>query len=377
MVVARPPFLLLLLLALVSDARAARASLPATINAAYSGCTNESAVLHAARTGVNVLLWFSIQLIDGGGGQPAIAGGPDLACIANVSAILRAEGLPTVHMVTVGGWNAPHPTTAFSPAALFAAFLQWNQHVVARPGLESGFDGIDWDLEGNDDPRNQNNNISIAQLDTVGAFSQLAKASGLFVSLVPCESYLDPTRGGFDISLRHPYPEWHPEFLYHGLNPYALLLAKYALTRVGGEDVPTYDFVTVQLYESWSHANFNVTAGQSAAAYLTAWVPQLVQGWIVSFGAYPPAGLPTQRVAVPAAQLLIGLGNGWAGGAKSLLVMPAVVGEAWASLSAKGVTPRGVGWWCVEEEGAIPPGQTQPLFFAQGLNSFLKGRAAL
>lgn len=46
------------------------------------------------------------------------------------------------------------------------------------------------------------------------------------------------------------YPEWHPEFKYHGLNCYALLLAKYGTSG----DQPTFDLVDIQLYESWAHA---------------------------------------------------------------------------------------------------------------------------
>ena len=48
---------------------------------------------------------------------------------------------------------------------------------------------------------------------------------GYAVSMAPPESYMDPTRGGFDRSLLHSYDDgWHPDFKYHGLNTYAYLL---------------------------------------------------------------------------------------------------------------------------------------------------------
>ena len=47
----------------------------------------------------------------------------------------------------------------------------------------------------------------------VGSLSQLAKADGYLVSLVPPESYLDPMTGpAYDRSLLWAYPEFHPEF---------------------------------------------------------------------------------------------------------------------------------------------------------------------
>jgi hypothetical protein len=58
--------------------------------------------------------------------------------------------LSTCHIVSVGGWNAPHIETNNSAAAIYTVWKQWNLDVVARPGLENGFEGIDWDFEGND-----------------------------------------------------------------------------------------------------------------------------------------------------------------------------------------------------------------------------------
>ena len=114
------------------------------------------------------------------------------------------------------------------------------------------------------------------------------------------ESYFDPTTSAFDRNLTHSYPEWHPDFKYHGHNPYALLIAAFGSVVTGEGVVPTFEWVMIQFYESWAHMNYNVTARvprQSPAEYLAAWVPQLLEGWSVDFSSDPAVALPTQRVA--------------------------------------------------------------------------------
>ena len=119
------------------------------------GCDQDK-IINAVQSGVNVLFWFSIALVNDGG-VPAITGGPDLDCIASSAATLTSLGLETTHMVSVGGWDAPHPTTDFPAEEMYAAFKDWNEKIVARAGIPNGFDGIDWDLEGNDTPSDPNN----------------------------------------------------------------------------------------------------------------------------------------------------------------------------------------------------------------------------
>jgi hypothetical protein len=287
-------------------------------------------------------------------------------------------------MLSVGGWDAPHPDTRNPPAVVYAAWKEWNANVVARPGFESGFDGVDWDLEGNDTPSDPGNNFTVACLDLVGQFSQAAQADGFIVTLVPPESYLDPmTAPTYDRSLLHNYPDsWQPNFLYHGRNAYALLLAKYGNTTLSdGSSVLTYDLIMIQLYESWSHADFNCTAPasaggpqQTAVEYLTSWVPNLTAGWYLDFASDPASGVPSQTVGLAKSQVVLGLANGWAGGPKSILIMPADVGAAFVNLAAVGLAPRGTVFWTLTAEGAVPPGQTQPLWMGAQLNTFLHTR---
>ncbi len=355
---------------------------PGSIIGGYAPSCNATAakqVLQAVRDGVNLVYWFSVNLVSvnvSGTPAPAVSSGLDLACIAAVTAQLAAEGLNATHVVTVGGWDAPHPVTGFSPAAMYAAWASWNEAVVGAHGFT--FDGIDWDMEGFDDPANPDNSFTVACLDLVGQFSLLAQADGYILSLVPPESYLDPTTSLYDRSLLWAYPEWHPEFKYHGHNAYALLLAKYATTALpGNETVPTFDLVAVQFYESWSHADYNLTAApvvQSIAQYLSAWVPRIVNGWFVDFASDPPSQQASQVVRVPASSLILGLANGWAGGPKCVLMMPDDLAAAWRALGELGCTPRGAMFWAISEEGIVPINQTAPLFFARGLNGFLHTR---
>jgi hypothetical protein len=368
------PLLLLLLLTLPRFAAAAAPrALPRTVIGGYSSwghCGDD--IVRSAQRGVNLIYWFAINL----GPDPA---GLDLDCIANVSLTLRQLSLPTVHLVSVGGWDAPHPSPSSSypnASSVYLAWKAWNENVVARPGFEAGFDGVDFDLEGNDNVTSPSNTMSAETLDLVGGFSQLAKADGYLVTLVPCESYLDPTTPSFDASLTHTYPEWHPEFAYHGHNNYAYLLSRYGTSGA----VPTFDAITIQIYESYAHASFNTTERmpvQTPAEYLMAWVPRLVAGWRVDFASAPEFGWPTQNVSVPASQLMIGLGNGWAGGAdhKSVLFMPDELAAAWAGLSALNISVRGAAFWAIPFEGTVPPTGGVPLFMSSGLNSFLHTRS--
>jgi len=50
--------------------------------------------------------------------------------------------------------------------------------------------------------------------------------------MVPPESYLDPSKTEFSLSLLNNYPEWEkevPDFTYHARNVYAYLIAKFSL----------------------------------------------------------------------------------------------------------------------------------------------------
>mmetsp|Transcript_2893 Transcript_2893/g.9367 ORF Transcript_2893/g.9367 Transcript_2893/m.9367 type:complete len:242 (-) Transcript_2893:198-923(-) len=227
--------------------RPPRRPLPSVISAGYANWGEcDGKVELAARTGVNVIIWFAIELTVAPGGKPVVSGGPNLTCVADTAARLEAGGLPTHHFISVGGWDAPHPDPAVPLEAWWAALTSWDES-AERAGLRGGFDGLDWDLEGNDDRSSPRSRFSAAGLRLVADLSARAKASGRFVSLAPPQSYLDASTDEFSLSLALPARCWHAEFAYAGRNAYAALLA------LAPPD--TFDFVSLQLYESWPRAS--------------------------------------------------------------------------------------------------------------------------
>jgi hypothetical protein len=366
----------------------------------------DDAVIEAVRDGVNVLIWFSIDLtVDETTGNPSIGGRhmPPLHAVATIAQRMREEGLECLHLLSIGGWNSPHPTTIHSADEMFHTLDTWNRDQCSRPeqGFD-GFDGFDWDVEGNDTPASPHNAFSAACLHLMGRMSVLAKQHGYIMAMAPAESYLDPTTNAFSLSLRHNHEEWlqrAPGFNYRGRNPYAMLLACYGSTEVpwSSEPVRTFDFVTIQLYEGYSHANYAIRVlGVSPSAHLQSLLQALSEGWQVHFSSEPEVGLKDSRVSVPASQVVLGLANGWAGAAdgKFLLLLPSEVREAHCALSERGMQPRGYAFWNIADEGRVPFGcasnaagaeagatisdsaavERGGLFLARGLNAFLRVR---
>jgi chitinase len=255
---------------------------------------------------------------------------------------------------------------------VYASWKDWNENTVARNGFK-GFDGFDWDIEGNNDLSSPDNEITVACMDTVGIMSQMAKTDGYLVSLVPPQSYFDITIPNFDGSLTHFYPNYMPSFKYHSNNAYAYIYSRYNYNA----SVRTFDFVTVQLYETYSRAMYNVSVlNQLPADYLVNYIPRLLKGWTVDFSSDPAVHWPTQHVALEQDQIVIGLANGWAPIDKCILIYPVDVCSAYNTLKAKGLEPRGFAFWDIGDEGAVPQGSAGPLYLASGLNKCLKVRNA-
>eukprot|EP00931_Biecheleriopsis_adriatica_P034534 TRINITY_DN19927_c0_g1_i2.p1 TRINITY_DN19927_c0_g1~~TRINITY_DN19927_c0_g1_i2.p1 ORF type:complete len:173 (-),score=16.45 TRINITY_DN19927_c0_g1_i2:96-614(-) len=109
------------------------------------GSCNLTKTLREVEEGVNIVIWFAVNLgKDTQTQKPAITSGPNYTCVAEVRAVIEARGFATTHLLSIGGWDAPHPSTEFSGAEWFAAWNSWNS-ALPRP-----FDGFDWDLGGND-----------------------------------------------------------------------------------------------------------------------------------------------------------------------------------------------------------------------------------
>eukprot|EP01062_Namystynia_karyoxenos_P023262 TRINITY_DN1895_c2_g1_i1.p1 TRINITY_DN1895_c2_g1~~TRINITY_DN1895_c2_g1_i1.p1 ORF type:complete len:415 (+),score=109.66 TRINITY_DN1895_c2_g1_i1:69-1247(+) len=349
------------------------------IVAAYAdwGACNAK-VEQAARDGANVIIWFTANLVCSPNGSAVVAGPlPDMDCVARVARGLRDSGLRVTHLMSVGGWNAPHPCTDISAAAWAREWHRWNTETVARPGFESGFDGLDWDLEGNDDPRSPSNLFTVQVLDLMGELAvQLKSQFGYITAMAPAQSYLDESTAAFDLRATLPphEPSWHQDFTYHGRNQYAYVLAK-----VG---VGAFDFVSVQLYEGWSQADYEVTPpeyggkGVAASEYVARWVRRLQTGWEVDFGGL--GGLHKARVSIPRERLIVGLANGWAtrpsegtaGDGKFLLLWPEEVKGAWRMLGEQ--RPRGAMFWSAQYEGDVVEGTKRTLTLASDLAAFVR-----
>lgn len=406
--------------------------------ASWNECDDR--VLHAARQGVNVIVWFAINLVSASQtGRPAISGGPDLTCVRNMRAALEADGLPTVHMISIGGWNARHPPDRLATAEeWWDAFSAWNHQHPSYPPI---FDGLDFDLEGSDAPAPSAaahlvaNTLSVPCLNLIGRLSMLAKSHGLLVSLAPPQSYLSASTAEFNRTALQPPLGWpHSPFRYAGRNAYAYLLARYgrspqpepqpwpllrsgrvgsrpaadfervapptsphAATESAAAAVPTFDWVFLQLYESWSLAHAQVAAGLPFGGVLKQILSGFSRSWLVDFGKDSELNFASARTSLPPSAVVIGLANGWAAGARrglapappgvpsamqpALFLCPSDVRVAYESLPAS-LRPRGFGFWSIADEGARAPcGKEQaeaeqwaPLFLAAALNEILGTR---
>lgn len=306
---------------------------PLIVGYGTAACDQEQMIAEAV-AGVNVIIWFATALKKGADGQPTVTGGQNHTCVAQVARELRRRNLRTAHMISIGGWDAPHPDTSFSGQRWWEAWEAWNQHEVASKEFGfPGYDGIDWDLEGNDAPTSPWNEFTPQCVELVGSMSQAAKRAGYIVSLVPPQSYMDPTTSGFDRSLRHAYPDWHPNFHYRGLNAYTVWLSDKYGTIEGG--LATFDFVDVQLYESWSRASAAIDGPRQArpADYLVNLVRRFKEGWRVDFGNDPAVDVQSQNISVPSTQLVLGFSRGSEDGSgKSVFIWPHSVAQAWEQL---------------------------------------------
>lgn len=84
-------------------------------------------LLEEARRGVNVILWSPAGFVAGPSGTPEILLNINTTCIAVVANTLKSEGLETVHLLSIGGWNGPHPSTEFSSEVWWEKYESWNK----------------------------------------------------------------------------------------------------------------------------------------------------------------------------------------------------------------------------------------------------------
>ena len=64
-----------------------------------------------------------------------------MKCVAEIIEKIRNldPPCPTTHLISIGGWNAPHPVTTHSTEEMYSAWVTWNTHTITCS--ERGFYG--------------------------------------------------------------------------------------------------------------------------------------------------------------------------------------------------------------------------------------------
>ena len=308
-------------------------------------------IFEAVQNGLNTIIWFSVDLSSNPQThRPEITRGPNYQDVAKMIKRFRDNGYNIINLLSIGGWNTPHPDTAHSGKEYFEAWLELNRKISNEELEFYGFDGFDWDIEGNDDFKSTHNHFTFAELDVMGEMSKLAKEKGYIISMAPAESYLDTTTNAFSLSLLHNHPEWEkevPKFTYHGRNAYAYLLAKYG--------VDTFDFISVQLYEGYSHTLYMYSRekkdfGSILAKYINAYE----SGYEVDFTMEKGSGLEKVLIKIPKEKIVIGLANAWAT-KQFIFIDEDSILQGYKDLKKGGLDCRGFMYWDIADEGKIHP----------------------
>jgi chitinase len=360
------------------------------------GLQDMGKVTQAVKDGVNVLIWSFLHFeIEQGidmeeTGRLVLRGGQsdNMSNFWIFKQNLKDMGYSdVVHLVAFGGWNGQHLPSGTPGEELYDAWKQFNTRTQGDDhSRQLFFDGLDWDLEGQDDIDGPRNVFSVECLQQMKVMNQQAKDDGFIVSMAPAESYLDITTPTFSRYLNltyHEHPEWHADFAYHGRNAYAYLLAD------GGID--NFDFIQVQFYESYSHAAYHIMEKHMAAQdFLVRYVEHLVKpdhtettnkerkeqaseacdtkkksGLFVNFEDEPLLRTRNQFIEIPLSKLVFGFANGWSHNSrgKTVYMSPDNIRQAFQTLFNKQMMPRGCMFWVIEEEG------TNNVHFAKELSS--------
>ena len=307
-------------------------------------------IFESVQNGLNVIIWFSIDMSSNSEKtKPKFTRGPNYVEVAKMVKRFKDNNYSVINLISIGGWNSPHVNVQFTAEEYFQEWKEFNKRISNDQYDFYGFDGIDWDIEGNTDKNSSINYFTYKELDIMGKFSQLLKKEGYIVSMAPAESYLDPTTDEFSLSLLHNYLEWEkevPEFNYHGRNVYAYLLAKYS--------IDTFDFISVQLYEGYTHTLYKYKKEKKDfGVILYDLINSYNEGYIVDFSKDEKSGLGKEIIKIPKEKIVIGLANGWAE-ERFLFVDEKNIVDAWNFLKEKNKDVRGIMFWDIADEGIIP-----------------------
>ena len=121
--------------------------------------------------------------------------------------------------------------------------------------------------------------------------------------------------------IEHPLEvELHP---LCGISKAALDLLPLPFSNSDIVDTDTFDFVTLQLYEGYSHVLYKTEIlKQSQHLVLIDLIRSIYKGWVVDFTSDTAINWTSQTVSVNKSRLVLGLANGWAGDGKFLLLQP-------------------------------------------------------
>ena len=157
----------------------------------------EDRIIAAVENGVNVIIWSFAHFERQGDGELRVHPTFNVDKVRALRERLEGTGAEVAHLVAFGGWNGPHPSTKASGKQWFECWRIWND----KHGMP--FDGIDWDLEGHDDPKATSASFTKALVDLVSDFSVVAHRAGFTVALAPAQSYLDAATSEFSLRLNH------------------------------------------------------------------------------------------------------------------------------------------------------------------------------
>lgn len=327
-------------------------TLPPKLLVGYASTCGDGRVERAVQSGVNVVVW-SFWNVAVPNEQSPLANLPiigsrlNLTCIEHLIRSLGQTGYAdTVHLASIGGWDGGHLPEDYDADVIYEVWKDWSNGI---------FHGIDWDLEGNDILQHSNNYFSLECLDKMGEISSLAKSDGLTVSMAPPQSYFDSGSSRFSryVNLTDSTRVWkHTDFSYYGANVYAYVYAKW-------DDA--IDFVSIQLYESYSRAMYE-SRYNGVSDYMLSFMN--ITEWEVKFSEDQSVNLPDQFIVIPPHKLVIGLANGWADDQKSLFITPQELESAYRQLEEYS-KPRGIMFWTIDLEG------NYGINMAEGLNQFL------
>ena len=340
-------FILLLLCFVKHNSKIAELPKKLKIGYAFDDRCDSDKIYEAVQNGLNVVIWFSLDMgANSDGTKPEFKRGPPYDKVAETIKKFKDNHYSVVNLISVGGWNYPHPDTRFTAEQYYNEWVEFNKRITNEALDFYGFDGLDWDLEGNDDVNSSINYFTFEELDLMGELSLRLKQGGYYVTMAPPESYLDPSTEEFKLDLLHNYPEWEtidPSFTFHGRNAYSYLLAKYS--------VETFDFISVQLYEGYSHALYKYERQKIPfGEILYELVDNYTKGYYVDFSQEEGSGMNRTLITIPSERIVIGLANAWARGKFAFIEGNDII-NGYTTLVQKNQDVRGFMYWNIVYEG--------------------------